>query len=176
MSEHVICPGFSCNPKRETAPDLLGALFRRHRTDHHAGATEYYTDGCKDGGCVGSAAIGANSIITRKLPPSASIFTAELSGIIDALTIIRDGSNERSVIFVDSKSAIQVSTQYDSSHPMINRITGLLMKIASRRKTVTICWCPSHVGIRGNETADSEASEAAHSNKTADNIASESSN
>ena len=33
--------------------------------------------------------------------------------------------------------------------------------MASRRKSVSICWIPSHVGIPGNETADQEANIAA---------------
>ena len=45
-------------------------------------------------------------------------------------------------------------------------ILDTLQKLQSRRITIKFCWIPSHVGIRGNETADKRAKAALTRNQT----------
>ena len=47
--------------------------------------------------------------------------------------------------------------KYDPQHPIIQSIQDWLFRLSSKFKSVSFCWVPSHVGIQGNELADSEA-------------------
>lgn len=168
LDPEVACRGFECPTKKNSTPLLLKALFTEHVSDNHAGAYSIYTDGAKDDGSVGSAAIADAVVVARKLPSCASIFTAELCGIIDALVVCRDSSSTNFVIYTDSKSVQRVITHFDSTHPLVSKIVQHLVNLASHHKSVVICWCPSHVDIEGNEKADREASAAAHSDVAVD--------
>ncbi|KAK4311497.1 hypothetical protein Pmani_017046 [Petrolisthes manimaculis] len=44
---------------------------------------------------------------------------------------------------------------------LINTILGILQSIAAQGRQVKLNWIPSHVGVRGNETADAAAKRAA---------------
>ena len=50
---------------------------------------------------------------------------------------------------------------YDSTHPLIHKVIHWLHRLHRRGKTVYFCWCPSHVGVLGNESADRLAAAAA---------------
>ena len=47
--------------------------------------------------------------------------------------------------------------KYNPQHPIIQRIQEILYKLYCKFKVVSFCWVPAHVGIQGNELADSEA-------------------
>jgi hypothetical protein len=46
---------------------------------------------------------------------------------------------------------------YNSKHPIIIDILTRLTEMATAGITVRVCWVPSHVGMRGNETATGAA-------------------
>ena len=48
----------------------------------------------------------------------------------------------------------------NSFNPILIKIQELLFCLASKAKSVSFCWVPSHVGIYGNEVADKEAKKA----------------
>ena len=61
--------------------------------------------------------------------------------------------------FCDSKSVLQaLSTKWD--HPYVVIILEQLLYLHKKGKSVIFCWLPSHIGIRGNERADSSAKAA----------------
>ena len=86
--------------------------------------------------------------ISMRLPPSASIFTAEIWAIITALEEIKNASASKFIIFTDSLSCLQALLYMKLEHPLI----GMAI-----RKCLFKCWVPSHIGIKGNEKADSAA-------------------
>ena len=62
---------------------------------------------------------------------------------------------EKVLILVDSKAAIQaVSFTSQPKSKKINDIKQALKHLQAFKKTVSIQWVPSHVGLEGNETAD----------------------
>ena len=170
LGEEVLCDGYECPAKRTLRPTQLKHLFTQHCLEEHENAKQIYTDGSKNRGLVGSAAVNGDTAITRKLPPSASIFSAELTGIIDGLRMAEQSTENNFVIYVDSKSAIQITTHFYSCHPLISRITRLLVKLKLDHKKVVFCWCPSHVGVTGNELADREANDAANNGPVTSNL------
>ena len=63
------------------------------------------------------------------------------------------------VIFGDSKSVLQaLLSKWD--HPTVQTIMRFLVFLHTIHKTVIFCWLPSHMGIYGNERADSAAKAA----------------
>ena len=61
------------------------------------------------------------------------------------------------VIFTDSKSVTQKLQHYNTTHPPAYKIIRKLLHLRNRNKFVVVCWCPSHVGIKGIEAADRAA-------------------
>ena len=99
-----------------------------------------------------------------RLPNSASSYTAELTAVVHALKETSKINARRFVIYTDSKSIIQALCQYNPSQPLVQKAQEWLYILHSRHKSVRFCWVPSHVGITGNEVADTEAKSACTSN------------
>ena len=47
------------------------------------------------------------------------------------------------------------------THPIVFFIQSWMIRLASRRKIIELCWVPSHMNIRGNKHADREGKAAA---------------
>ena len=96
---------------------------------------------------------------SAKLSSSASIYTAELNAIINAMNMVYHTNQKSFVIYrySDSKSALESLNNYNSSHPLVQKAQEWLFRICCRHKSVSFCLVPAHVGIIGNERADSKA-------------------
>ncbi|XP_018396223.1 PREDICTED: uncharacterized protein LOC108774583 [Cyphomyrmex costatus] len=104
-----------------------------------------------------------NGDIRHKLPANTSIFSAELWAIYQAVQTIMDLDIFRSVIFSDSKSALEALCNPQGIHCnyIIYYIKKAFYEIQKQGKSVTLFWVPAHVGIPGNEAADLAAKDAA---------------
>ena len=133
-------------------------LYRLHYSELLESFTDYthiFTDGSKDGDKTAEAFICQSFEFSKRLPDKASIFTAELEAIVSTLRYIKIVvKNNKFVVFGDSKSALQaLLSKWD--HPTVQIIMRFLVFLHTVHKTVIFCWLPSHVGISGNERADS---------------------
>ena len=63
-------------------------------------------------------------------------------------------------IFSDSRSCLDAICGGQSNHPLIRRIHNQISSLNLSRKSIHFCWCPAHIGVFGNERADSLAKEA----------------
>ena len=161
LSSEVFCDGFSCPAKSDISPQHLKYLFLDHLHEKHYQDTPIYTDGSKTETGVGCAAVLGRRSSAKHLHLFSSIFTAELLALLTALSLIESSNNLSFVIFTDSRSVIQAVRHYDSCHPLVSEIVCFLIRLASRRKLIKLCWVPSHVLISGNEAADTAARNAA---------------
>lgn len=122
--------------------------------------SEIYTDGSKTSNHVGCA-FAYNSIIhSFKLHPSCSIFTAEVLAILQALDFIAHRSHSHFIIYTDSISVLESLQSGNTSHPLIANVVTHYLRLRRRGFHILFSWVPAHVGIRGNELADTAAKSA----------------
>ena len=143
-----------CMPEEQ-----IKANFLEHDSTHK-GQVKIFTDGSKSEIGVGCAVVRGGEVYEAKLPDSSSIYTAELTAIVQALEVVHNSSKNNFVIYSDSKSALESLKQLYSVHPLIRKAQEWLFWISCRKKSVCFCWIPAHVGIQGNEEADKYAKEA----------------
>jgi ribonuclease HI len=119
---------------------------------------QFYTDGSRSESAVACAGTGNDMTLQIRLPDAASIYTAELTAILETLNILQRSPHQSILIITDSLSALEALHHLDFKHPLVFKILSVYTEM-SPRDTVFM-WCPSHVGIRGNETADLLARQA----------------
>ena len=128
---------------------------------HYPGATFIYTDGSKCHEKTASAYCFDDVRHGVCITNHASVFTAELYAIKLALLRIQQMREQNTfVICSDIPSALQ-SLQNNMLHNQL--VAEVLPKYnAIRGRQLTFLWIPSHVGIHGNELADTLAKFALH--------------
>ena len=88
-----------------------------------------------------------------------SIFTAEVCVINLALNIISRDRHYQFIIFSDSISVLTSLRNKKQENPLIVKLLSRLDSMSSHEKII-LYWIPSHIGVRGNERADSAAKSA----------------
>lgn len=119
-----------------------------------------YTDGSKMLDSVGVGVYSELFAFYSSLGPFRTNFDGELEAIRIATEqlSVRTVQLNNIVIFSDSQSAIQAIVAHNvPESKIINSCRNNIDLLASRGKTVVLQWIPSHVGIDGNERADTLA-------------------
>ncbi|GBM62344.1 Putative protein in type-1 retrotransposable element R1DM [Araneus ventricosus] len=121
---------------------------------------EIFTDGSGIDGKVGAAMVvyyhgtEIHSEICR-LQDTATVFQAETKGIHTALEFIKVSKNwHKFHIFSDSKSVLQSLSCAKNTRQSILELKDLFV-LAARGKWIRLHWVKAHVGVTGNERADS---------------------
>ena len=104
-----------------------------------------------------------------RLRPGSSIFTAEVLAIKKALDLFHEHSEKSNVLVcIDSQAAIRaLSSPAVEPEEAVGATLDTIYKLQSDGSSVTLAWIPSHVGIPGNEKADTLASAACQDPNTA---------
>ncbi|GFT90271.1 uncharacterized protein TNCV_701831 [Trichonephila clavipes] len=148
---------FSGYDKADTAAVIYQQLFSFHR-NKYSKYIPVYTDGSKTAAHVGCGVIFNNTILSFSLHNSMSVFSAELTAILVALQHIIVSNHRHFCVYTDSMSALEslhFSTEH--RHPTVIEILLLLRKLERKGFDVIFSWVPGHVGILGNEQADTAA-------------------
>ena len=107
------------------------------------------------------AAFSSVGSFSERISNDSSIFTAEVEAIRSALEkIVENNSGSKFIIFSDSKSVLECIQNQDSRNPIVISLLDQLQRLRIEGFIIKFCWVPSHVGIKGNEEADSKAKEA----------------
>lgn len=146
--------------------NLIKALALSHYNDNYTGYTQIYTDGSKNpqSGIVSSALVvpGKGYQYSTQITQGTSIYTAELFALKLALTWVISNNIPKTLILSDSLSSL-ISLQsgnFKSRPDLCNQIVELNTVAVQRKLEVVFEWCPAHVGISGNERADTIAKNA----------------
>ncbi|GBN58765.1 putative RNA-directed DNA polymerase from transposon X-element [Araneus ventricosus] len=145
--------------KSETCSDIFRSIFYSHR-HRFSDYLPIYTDGSKSTTAAGCAFVCQNDIVSRRLHPFSSIFTSELTAIYMALEYLSTKQPIKAIIYTDSFSVLQAMIGDNNSHKLVQEIKNLRSNLHRRGFKVLFSWIPAHIGIRGNEQADTAAKSA----------------
>ena len=102
-----------------------------------------------------------HQIISQATPDGHGSMTCELAAILEATDIAKNLCNqgEKFLIVTDSKSGLDALSTIDinDNEFLIISIHNNLRELQERGNNAILMWCPSHIGIKGNEIADSLA-------------------
>ena len=107
-----------------------------------------------------AAAVKENHTYSERLPDKSTIFSAEMHAIFLALDHVETSGNSKFVILSDSKSVLQSLQGRDWTNPLTRKVLERHNLLREQNKKIKFFWVPSHIGIKGNEDADSAAKEA----------------
>ncbi|GFV11563.1 probable RNA-directed DNA polymerase from transposon X-element [Trichonephila clavipes] len=145
-------------------PNVPPVVFQRVFAYHRSQYSRYsaiYTDGSKRADYVGCGVVIEDIMHGYRLDTSCSIFTAEAVAIYRALQLIDSTMPRKYCIYTDSMSVLEALENYhDRCHPVVCIILDITSRMYSKGFYIVFCWLPSHVGIIGNEQADSAAKSA----------------
>ena len=118
-----------------------------------------YTDGSKDNNGTGCVAVLNIKTMKQSLPKEASIFTAKICALNLALKIISNNKAKKFIIYSDSISVLHSIKNQKLDNPLIVNLLNKLHALRQSKKII-FCWIPGHMGIQGNDKADSLAKAA----------------
>ena len=99
-----------------------------------------YTEGSRDGNSLVCGTVFlSNTIISMRLPDSASIFTAEIWAIIKALEE-RNSIVSKYFVFTDSLSCLQALQSMKLEHPLIGMVIRKCLFLKFDNKNIIFCW------------------------------------
>lgn len=161
---HLECLRF----QKKDSPKEIITNEMRSILNKYTGSYFIYTDGSKTDNGTGSAFSSEYGNFNWTLPSSASVYTAELYAIWQALKFIDIENIKNAVILSDSLSSLQAISNVFSKNTLVNNILTTLHFLKSTEQNVIFVWIPSHIGINGNELADTSAREAANCDEIQD--------
>ena len=125
--------------------------------DQHVDYCSIYTDGFKVDERVASAIVYKGTTKSVRLPDLTSIFWAKLHTFFLTIDVIRRSKLEKFVIFSDSLSTLQAIHGFNIDNDLVQKFIKEYSVQTKHGKTIALWWIPSHVGISGNEKAESAA-------------------
>ena len=153
--------------KNSVSPHELQNEFK-HALSRYPESRIFYSDGSKSDNAVACSFYSSEHKLKMRLPDYMSVFTAELIAILSILKCIESIPDEDNFILCsDSLSGIMAIHSRDTKHPYVLEILKLYTTLTQQLKLIVLLWCPAHVGIPGNERADSLAKAALSSSNFA---------
>ncbi|GFS63588.1 pggt1b [Trichonephila clavipes] len=119
-----------------------------------------YTDGSKRADYVGCGVVIEDIMHGYRLD-FLQHFHCRSCRHLCALQLIDSHMPRKYCIYTDSMSVLEALENYkDRCHPVVCKILDITSRLYSKGFDIVFCWLPSHVGIIGNEQADSAAKSA----------------
>lgn len=134
--------------------------------ERYGGEVKIFTDASKlDDRKVGVAFVIPELGVEmgRRITDDLAVYTAELIAVWLALQWVEENRPERAVIASDCSSALLSikSWQSNSRQDVVSNIAQLSNVLLKAGVMISFVWVPAHIGVAGNELADSCAKKAA---------------
>ena len=151
---------------RDLPERLLRAAFETMEATTYGRHFAIFTDGSKlteEDPRVACAAYipKPNTTLLCRLRGYLPITSAELQAIYIAIKWIShnlQNIDENSIIvYSDSQTALRTVSQRRTTNPTVIKLRAEIETIKERGKIVQLQWSPAHIGIEGNERADTAA-------------------
>nr|CAI5832953.1 unnamed protein product [Callosobruchus analis] len=154
-----ICVRTDCAKyKKDATHNSLYLKLFRDITDSYDNPRDIiFTDGSKTEEGVGAAVVTDKEIPRFQLRSACSIYTAELTAILQAMLYVQNNGAGTYLVCSDSLSCILSLQDNFSKDPMIQQINSLYFQLCCQSKTIIFVWVPGHIG---NEVADRAAKAA----------------
>nr|XP_042913269.1 uncharacterized protein LOC122273259 [Parasteatoda tepidariorum] len=160
ISSYYLDCSFVSYSKSNVSPSIFQQLFTFHR-HQYIQYIAVFTDGSKFHGHIGCGIVVAHITYSYDISAICSVFTAEAFAILLALRLISSHSARKFCIYSDSLSVLrQLEHVRNEAHPILIFIQHILTSLYKKGFKILFCWIPSHVGIKGNDKADSAARSA----------------
>ncbi|KAG5859130.1 hypothetical protein JTB14_035193 [Gonioctena quinquepunctata] len=153
---HKECAKFK---KSETNPGTYQQEFLQ-LINKYPMSLNIYTDGSKTANGTGSAFYTNGQSYSWKIHAAASIYTAELYAIWQAIRYTEFMPQHTSTICTDSLSAIEAISDAYNDNALVQNILALIHHLLEMGKRTILIWTPGHVHIQGNVLADIAARNA----------------
>lgn len=152
--------GHTPNDLRIMSPCIVNNLIRQFIADNFNSCTLVFMDGSvtQSGAAFVYFSPELHIQSSSNLSAFVSSFTAECWAILEAFTCISFLLCGDFLIVSDSQASIQaiVSNPFLSKCSLIiPKIRSLLLSLKIRSFSISFPWAPGHIGINGNEHADS---------------------
>lgn len=145
--------------KKSTVPAEHWLLLFKDLLEQYPERVPVYCDGSLRNGVAGSGVWCRDFKLMCRLPTGASIITAELYAIYSAISYLTNQPG-KFIIFTDSLSSIlSLKHTHRQQNYLISKIADAFSKLTTKDKIV-LEWIPSHMGIPGNEKADTIAAQS----------------
>ena len=145
-------------PRNKTHPliyqEKLNNIQERYPNHLHI-----FMDGSKSNNGTGCGAVLHKKTLKKRLLKEASIFSTKICAINLALKLVSTSNKEKLIIHLVSISVLQSLKNTKLDNPFIVKLLNKLNSM-NHSKKVIFCWIPSHIGIQGNDKADSLAKAA----------------
>jgi ribonuclease HI len=145
---------FSQYKKQDLHPAHVQRLYHEI-TSPYVDFTHVFTDGSKTQSGVGcSVIVDKHCSRSWRLSSLASVYTAELYALWQAVLYCSSSTDSSFIICSDSLSSLQSLLNTFSDDPLVQLLLNSYQLAVSKSKKIVFCFIPSHVGIKGNEQAD----------------------
>ena len=149
-----ICPSIQTGKVHQLPIDLK-KKFMAHRDTHKS--KHHYTDGSKTEEGVGYAVVSPDKTTKGRITTEASVFTAELYALREAINNTLHDNSTNHTIFSNSQSALMALSSYKTRSPLVESGRRKYHQAVDRDINLELCWVPSHTDIARNEKADTAA-------------------
>ncbi|XP_043257979.1 uncharacterized protein LOC122400522 [Colletes gigas] len=148
--------------RKNTNSNVLKSLYTELSNEypHH---TQIVTDASKSGQGTGCAVCTPEHELLFRLPETFTVFTSEALAVLQALKYIEETTHNKSIILTDSKSTLLALQNLETNNSVIQNIIELNETLKRDKREVLYSWVPAHIGIEGNEKADTAAKLASSS-------------
>lgn len=146
-------------PKSNTIPKIYKSELQSLLEDYKD-YSMFFTDGSKTDNGIGASVIYNENKTMIKIPSSCTIFSAEATAISHSLDIIKQNKITKSIILSDSLSTLTSIKNYHQPNDIIRKIQNQISTLELNSQSIIMIWIPSHIGIQGNELADTYARQA----------------